>query len=141
MKLTRAIALAALLPVGAFAQTANISRTDLTTSGVNLTSSAQNAPGVIYMPNDGRSLLYIDNRSVSTGVTATITTQKTSVTKDGYGTISLSDQVVSIPSSSRVIVGPFPTGRWNSTGGSGGGTVRVSMSTVTPVSTTSLRLP
>jgi hypothetical protein len=122
-------------PLAAFAQTATVSRTDLTSSGQNITTGLQNQSGNIYFQNDGYTFVVIRNGN-GTAVTATALTQKTSVQKPGFGTITLSDQSISIPSASTVLVGPFPTGRWNLSSGLG----RISMSTVTGISATGLRL-
>jgi hypothetical protein len=125
-----------LLPFAALAQSANISRTDMgpSTTSANLTTGLQNAQTSTFFQNDGETLLAI--RGGGTAVTATIKTQKDSLSKEGYGTVALTDQVVSIPSATLIIAGPFPTGRWNTTAG----TVGVSMSAVTGVSATALRV-
>lgn len=117
------------------AQVANISTTDAVVTGVNTGAGMQNAATSMWFANDGETLLVL--KGAATAVTATIKTQATQMSQAGYGTVSLTDQTVSVPSSSVVIAGPFPTGRWNT----GFGTVAVSMSAISGVSATSVRVP
>lgn len=127
-------ALALMAAVGQ-AQTANVTNTTVTVSGTNVTGLLASAPGVMYVPNDGRSMLII--RGGGTPVTGTLITQKTGLFKEGYGNITIGNETISIPSASTVIVGPFPPGRFNTTTG----VVAVSMSSVTGVSATAIKLP
>jgi hypothetical protein len=117
------------------AQTANISRTDLAITGKSLSSGLQNASGVTYFPNDGKTLLAFKNNSGS-AVTGTVITQKASVSKEGYSPVTLANATISIASGSTVIAGPYPTSQWNTTKG----TVGVSMSSVTGISATAVRV-
>ena len=123
-------------PLAASAQTANISTTTLSTAGVDVTTTPQNASGNTYFANDGSTFILIKNGN-GTPVTATLITQQTAIQAQGYGTIPLADVTVGVPSATTLLIGPFPTSRWNTTQG----TVRVSMSTVTNVSATSIKVP
>ncbi|MBR2691778.1 MAG: hypothetical protein IKE42_28315 [Aquamicrobium sp.] len=118
---------------GANAQVATVSRTDLPTSSLNVSTGLQNAAGVNYFDNDGLTFAVL--KSGGTTLTATFTTQQTSVKQDGYGTVPLSDLTVTIPSASTAVIGPFPPQRWNTPEQ----TVRVSLSTAVNVSITSFR--
>jgi hypothetical protein len=135
MKLWKLLGALALVPGLAMAQTQNISRTDVALSGLNLTTTYQNAPGVIYFPNDGKTLLSLQNTSGG-AVTATVVTKATSMSRDGFGSVTLSNQTVSVPNNARMLVGPFPVIRWNQSGS----LVQVSMSSVTGVSATAVRV-
>jgi hypothetical protein len=119
-----------------YAQAANISRTDLVVSGTDITSGLNNAAGKSYIPNDGKTLVVIKNGNGSP-VTATVKTKKSSLSKEGYGTVALSDETITVPSATTTIAGPFPVARWNTVSS----TVEISMSTVAGVSMTSLRMP
>ena len=130
------LAVLSLLPGLAMAQSANISQTTVGLDGFNLATSAQDAVSPTYFSNDGQTLLYLDNESGGS-LSAEVITQKTSVQKNGYGTITLSNQTVTVPNGNQMLVGPFPTSRWNTTNG----TVRVSLSTVSGVSATAVKMP
>lgn len=119
----------------AHAGTANISSTELSVSGFNTAASMQNASPTMYLSNDGRSILAL--KGGASAVTATIVTGATSISKPGFGTVTLSDQTVSVPASAVVLIGPFPRGRWNNSDG----LVRVSMTSVVGVSATTLKVP
>lgn len=139
MKLSKLLLVTTLLAgiTGAVqAQSVNISRSDLPISGTNIATGLQNAPGVAYVANDGRTLLVIKNNA-GTAVTGTLVTQKTGLFKDGYGNIALSNETITIPSASTVLVGPFPPARWNTNLAA----VQVSLTQSTGISMTSLRLP
>lgn len=125
-----------LVPVSVLAQVANVSRTDAAITGVNINTLAVSAPSNTYMPNDGRTLLVVKNSSGSP-VTATLVTQRNTLTADGYGSVDLSNEAVGVPSASTVLIGPFPQGRWSTASG----VVHVSMSDVAGVSVTSVRVP
>jgi len=113
----------------------NVSTTESSITGLNTASGLQAMPPVAYLKNDGATLLVI--KSSATAVTATLVTQAASVQKEGYGSVPLSNQTVSIPANSVVIIGPFPQGRWNNSAG----LVQVSMSAVTAISATTLKVP
>ncbi|MEZ5781156.1 MAG: hypothetical protein R3D70_05850 [Rhizobiaceae bacterium] len=126
-------AVASIAP--ALAQTANLTATTVSINGSNVTGLLANASPTMYVPNDGRTMLVL--RGGGTAVTATVVTQKTGLFKEGYGNITIGNESVSVPSGSVVVVGPFPPGRFNTTGGN----VAVSMSSVVGVSATAIRLP
>lgn len=133
MKFTAAL-LFGLIPAASLAQTANISTTELTTDGFNTGLSMQDAVSNTYFRNDGYTLLAI--KGGSSAVTATLVTAATSLTKAGYGAVALENEVVSIPASAMVLIGPFPTGRWNTQAG----TVHVSLTSVAGVSASAIKV-
>ena len=137
MKIRNLVLLGAL-PTCAFAQVANISRQDVdNTTGLLISSGLQNAAGVTYFDNDApRTMLLVKNGSGGT-LTATELTQQTSLTADRYGSVTLSNQAVTIGSGDTRLLGPFPSERWNTVNQ----TVGVSFSTVTGVSVTAVRVP
>lgn len=122
------VAASILAPV-ANAQVANISTTAASSfTGLNLTTTMQNASPTTAFSNDGDTVLTI--KTGATPVTATLVTQATQMSQDGYGNVGLTNQVVSVPANSYVLVGPFPQGRWNTPQG----TVLVSLTSVSGVS-------
>lgn len=126
------------IPLGAFAQAANISRTDMDAStGALISSGLQNAVGVTYFDNEAPdTFLLVKNGSGST-LTATEITQKSSLSVDRFGSVSVSNQAVTLANGETRLIGPFPSARWNTVKG----TVKVSFSTVASVSVTAVRVP
>lgn len=118
----------------AAAQVANVTPTDLTPAGFNTTLNMATAPSPSYIPNDGESLIVA--RTAAAAVTLTIRTKATTMSQAGYGSVTLTDQVVVIPSGTTFVMGPFPPGRWNDTQF---GTIKVDASA--PISLTTLRVP
>jgi len=134
-KLTKLLAVAALAAsAGAHAQTANVSTTELTVTGFNFTTGAQAASETNYFRNDGKTAAVIHNRQ-GAPVTATIVNQVGTVNVPGFGPLSLSDQTVTIPSASVVLIGPFALNRFNS-----GGLTRINLTSSTLVSITTLKV-
>lgn len=135
------LATTSLVAVAAFmtavdlnAQVATISTTDLLVSGVSSSAMVTSASPT-YIPNDGESFIAIARDG--TTKTATIRTAATQINAQGIGPITLSDQVLNIPSGTGVILaGPFPEGRWNNTQYD---TVKIDFSA--PVSLTVVRVP
>jgi hypothetical protein len=126
----------AAVPLSPYAQTApNVSTTDISTAGYNTSNTLQNASPTIYMSNNGETLLVVKGGAAA--VTATLKTQATSISQNGYGSTPLSDVNVSVPAGAVVVVGPFPTGRWNNQYG----LLQVSMSSVVGISATGLSVP
>lgn len=133
LALASAALLAFAMPVKA--QVANISTTlasSFATGGFNLNTGMVSAISNTYFTNDGDTALII--RGGGTPVTATIVTQAGSISQAGYGSVPLSNLVVSIPSATYVMVGPFPQGRWNTQFG----TVAVSLTSVSGISLTAV---
>lgn len=130
--------IAGALPVLAFAQTANISRTDMdNATGVLVSSGLQNAVGVTYFDNDApRTFVVIKNGSGST-LTVTELTQQTSLSVDRYGSVALSNQTVTLANGETRLIGPFPSARWNTANA----TVGISLSTIVGVSESVVRVP
>ncbi|MDN3273393.1 hypothetical protein QWJ07_04000 [Frankia sp. RB7] len=126
---------ATLLPSLALAQVANISRTDGSISGLNLSTGMQNAVSQSYVQNDGKTFIVV--KGGANAVTASAITQQTSGWFNGFGLISMGNQDVAIPSASLVIMGPYPMSRWNNVNGS----VQISFTSVTGVSVTAIRDP
>jgi len=138
MKKIALLGMLSLLGSAANAQTATISTTDATTSGLNLSTNAQSAPATtVYFSNDGNTLLYVRNNS-GASVNLTQISQQAAVNVQGYGPVTLASKEVAIPSASHVVLGPFPKGRWNNTVYD---TMAVSLSTATGVSMSAVRVP
>lgn len=119
-----------------FAQTATVSRSEVVPTGYSLKSGMNNAAATNYYPNDGKTLFVISNSS-STPVTATAVTQQSSLGREGYSRVSLTDLTIPVPSYTTVIAGPFPTTQWNTPQGTG----RVNLSGTAGVSVTAIKLP
>lgn len=128
------LAASCLISAEAFAQAATVSKSDVSVSGLNVTANSTNAATSTYFENDGQTLLSI--RTGASATTATIVTAQSSTYLSGYGNLSLANQVVSVPANSHVLIGPFPVQRWNTVYQ----TVGVSLSNVTAVSTSIVRL-
>ncbi len=130
--------LALALPTCAFAQAANITRSDMdNATGLLVSSGLQNAVSQTYFLNDGdRTFLLVKNANGST-ITANEITQQTTLSADRYGSVSLGNQAVTVANGEIRLIGPFPSARWNTPNG----TVEVSFSTVTGVSVTAVRVP
>lgn len=126
----------AVIASAALAQSVpTVSTTDITTAGLTNATGMQNAATSTYFANNGETLFVVDGGP--TTVTATFKTQATTISQNGYGTTTLSDVAVTIPSSSVVVMGPFPAGRWNNQYG----LVGVSFTAVTGVSATAINVP
>lgn len=114
----------------ALAQVNNVTPTDVTAAGVNISTSLIANPSPTYFTNDGMTLLAV--RTGASGTTATVRTKATQITQQGLGTVTLTDQAVVIPANAFMLLGPFPTGRWNDPLYN---TVRVDFSTAANVTT------
>lgn len=117
------------------AQTATVSVTDATINGANMRTIGQAASTTNYIPNDGKTLLVVDNRQTS-NVTLTLVTQKTSGLTD-LGEITLSDVAITIPSTSVSVFGPFDTDRFNLSGG----LLRANLTSSSNISLTAVKTP
>lgn len=134
-KLLLATTALALIVGVASAQTKNVSRTDLVNTGANLSTNMQNASGVTYFENDGKTVIAFKNNT-GAAVTGTVITQRSSVTKEGYSSVSLSNATISIPSASTVLAGPYPAAQWNTSQG----TVGISLTSAVGISATALKV-
>lgn len=132
----RFLILLALALVASVSQAQTVSRTDTALSGVQVEQGLQNAAASNYVLNDGKTLYLVKNNNVDAAVDATIKTQATHMSKSGYATIELSDVVVTVPSSSAVVLGPFPTSQFNDSNG----LVRINLSSHAKVSNTAIRV-
>jgi hypothetical protein len=111
------------------AQVANVSATAASSfTGLNLTTTMQNASPTTAFSNDGQSMLMV--KTGATATSATLVTQATQMSQSGYGLVTLTNQIVFVPANSYILMGPFPQGRWNTQQG----TVVVTFSAVTGVS-------
>lgn len=118
------------------AQVANIARTDLDVStGLVISSGMANAVSQTYFDNDGRTAFVI--KTGGAPVTVSFMTAFASYFVERLGLVSLGNQTNVVPSGTTVMYGPFATERWNNANN----TVLVSLSTVTGVSVTAVRLP
>lgn len=123
--------------VDANAQVATVSRTDLDVStGLVVSSGMANAVSQTYFDNDGRTALIIKNASGGS-LTVTINSAFASYFVERLGLVSLSNQTNVVANGATIMYGPFGTERWNTANN----TVLASLSTVTGVSVSAVRLP
>jgi hypothetical protein len=80
-------------------------------------SFAAVAAGGDVATNTGREMIYLVNSSGSNSYTVTVTAQNASATKPGFGTMTKSNAAVSVGTSARKMIGPFPVGAFNNTTG------------------------
>lgn len=89
----------------------NIART-----GLNPLLAAAAAGGDQFAnPSDQRTFLWVDNADAS-AKQVTIAAQDTSVNVPGYGTLTVSDIVVSVPAGEARLIGPIPQAYNNASG-------------------------
>lgn len=92
---------------------------DLTVQAPGLTGAVPTfntaAAGGDTFTNNGHTLIEVVNAHGSATRDVTIDARPTSVDKDGFGNIAISDTVVTIAASSRKVIGPFPPARFNNT--------------------------
>lgn len=92
------------------------------------------AGGGDVFANDGKTYFVVNNGS-GASINVTFTAQNTSVSKSGYGNVSITDTVVAVDAGDETIIGPFPTARFNNTSGQ----VSVSYSSATSVTVAAIR--
>lgn len=116
------------------AQVANVTPTEVSASGVNLTTGLASAPGTsLYLSNDGNNSLVI--KTGSTAISATVRSNGSQACPAGFGCFSLPDVAVNVPANSYVEMGSFPKNRFNIPGFD---TVKVDITSTTLVSVTNL---
>ncbi len=132
MKKTLLLASTALsfIAGSAFAQVNNVTPTDVTQAGINISTSLIANPSPTYFTNDGMTMLLV--RTGASGTTATVRTKATQITQQGLGTVQLADQVTVVPANAFMALGPYPIGRFNDPLYN---TVRVDFSTAASVMT------
>ena len=110
--LTLVLGLALALPADAATLTLQTS----TFTGINYTSTAASTGD--KFTNDGNTILLFVNGNASA---RTLTIAANSTTQPGFGAITISSTVVTLPGSGTnggiAMVGPFPTGRFNDSNG------------------------
>lgn len=137
LKQSRNVLALALMVSAAHAQTANVSQTDITTSGVNLSASPSTVPSTtLYFNNDGNTMLAI--KTGNTAISVTTRNNGSNICGQGYGCVPPSDVAVAQPANTVEVYGPFPQGRWNIPGFD---TVRVDLTSTTQVSASAVRMP
>lgn len=106
-------------------------------SGLNLsTTSAASGGDEFTNSDDERTFLYVDNQDAS-AKQVTVTAQKSSTTRPGYGSVTKSDAVVSVPAGEQRYIGPFPGTAFNDANGK----VQVTYDAVTSVSVAAVKVP
>lgn len=86
----------------------------ITKSGLEPTFNTAASGGDVFL-NDGKTFLYIKNGSGA--LTATITAEQTSVTKPGFGTITIGNQTIAVGANEERIAGPFEPAIYNNASG------------------------
>ncbi len=134
MKKIALTAALAALPFIASAQ--NVARTELTNAGlVNFEAGLINAPSTtLTFANDGATYLLVRS-ALGSAANVRFVTQANEINVGGFGRVSISDVVVSVPANGRVVLGPFPTTRWND----GAGLVNAVISSTASISVTAVR--
>ncbi len=134
MKKIFSAVLALTMPVLCNAQ--NVARADLVNAAaLQFESGLVAAPSTtITFANDGGTFLLVRNVS-NTLTNLRVVTQATEVNVQGFGRVSLTDTVVPVAAGARLMVGPFPTNRWND----GGGLVTAIVSFTSNISVSAVR--
>ncbi len=83
--------------------------------GIEAVYSSADVSGDVFT-NDGKTLIHVKNDDADT-LNITVTAQKTSVDKQGFGTVAVSDTTVAITAGEEEFIGPFPTSRFNDSNG------------------------
>lgn len=94
-------------------------------AGLEASYSAAAGAGDDFI-NTGREMIHIKNADAS-DTTITVTAQKSSTTKKGFGAVAKSDSVVVVTAGEERFIGPFPTTAFND----GNGKAQVTYSSVT----------
>lgn len=120
---------------------ANLTKQDIILTGLNPVFASAGGGGSgagtdEILDNDGKTLLYVKNDNAGS-IDVTITSEVTSKTIVGYGDVTFSDVVVSIPAGEERVIGPIPKTRFNDANGE----VTVSYDEISSVTIAALRLP
>lgn len=100
-------------------QSATLTRQNLSDSATALEATYSNATvsgGDVATNTDGKLLLHVKNPGSSTA-TVTVTAQKTTVIRVGYGTLTRADIVASLDAGEEAFMGPFPIDAFNTASG------------------------
>jgi hypothetical protein len=124
------LALALIAPL-ANAQTLTVR--EVSSTGLNIRTVGATPSSTLQFPNDGRTILTLHNNGTS-NVTATVLSPISAVNVPGYGLVTVTGTEVTIPSSSVVVIGPFPQSRWSGSNG-----VQVALTSTTLISATAVR--
>lgn len=109
---------------------------NISLSGLAFTTASAAAAGDVFKNlNDERTFLYVSNGSGSS-IDVTITAQGTTVSKEGFGDVTVSNTVVSVAAGAAEMIGPFPSARFNNSSGN----VAVGYSSNTSVTVAAIRL-
>jgi hypothetical protein len=85
-------------------------------SGVTPTFNTCASGGDSFL-NDGNVFVEVVNAHVSQSRTVTFAAASATLTHDGFGTVPVSNTAVTVAASTRKIIGPFPTARFNNSSG------------------------
>jgi hypothetical protein len=108
---------------------------NLARSGLEFTTVSAAAGGDTFA-NEGRTFLHIANAS-GADITVTFAAQVTSTTKPGFGTLTASNQAVTVTAGENRLIGFFEPAIFNNSSGA----VAVSYSAVNSVTVAAIRCP
>lgn len=104
-------------------------------TGVQPTFNSAAGGGDVFA-NDGNTYAHFVNGSGGS-ITVTFDAVPTSVNKEGFGDITISDTAVAIPAGEQRVIGPFPQARFNNSSGQ----VSMTYSGVTSLTVATIKLP
>ncbi|MCK5643458.1 MAG: hypothetical protein KAJ19_21790 [Gammaproteobacteria bacterium] len=94
---------------------ATLTAQEIVEAGLEATYDAATGGGDDFL-NSGREMIHVKNGSGSE-ITVTVTAQKTTLAKGGYGTLTKSNSVVAITAAEDRFIGPFPITAFNDPNG------------------------
>ena len=103
--------------------------------GVTPSYAASDVAGETFS-NTGDVFLHVKNGDASPH-NVTIVTQATTVDKEGYGSITLSSEVIAVANAGEEMIGPFPQSRFNDPSGD----VSITYDDVTSMTVALIKLP
>lgn len=113
---------------------AELSVQDISRSGLNPTlGSAASGGDTVDQGTSQEVFLYVDNQDASSKE-VTVTAENTDKEVPGWGTLSISDVVVSVPAGETRFIGPFPRNPFTTT-------LSISYDAVTSLNIAAVRLP
>ncbi len=114
---------------------ANLTVQTITEAGIAASYSSAGGSGDTAA-NDGRLLLHVKNGG-GAAIDVTITAQKPTTSKPGFGSVAKSNAVVNIGAGADKFIGPFPVTAFNNAAGQ----IAIGYSATTSVTVAALRLP
>lgn len=112
---------------------------DMVEAGVSGTANfaSAGASGDL-VPNGGGDVFLLVKNGSGSPITVTVPAQKTSMQREGFGTVTVPDITVDVPATTgAMLIGPFGRARFNN----GNGQVTVQYSAVTTVTVKAFRFP